>query len=69
MASPKQPKTYQAMADELDRLVACFESDQVDLDKAVTKYRQALELLAEMEKYLKTAENQVKKIAVKFDQG
>lgn len=67
MANAKQPRTYQQMAEELARLVDWFESDQVNLDEAVAKYEQAMELLAQMEAYLKTAENKVKKIAAKFD--
>ena len=55
------------MADELNQLVSWFESDVVNLDEAVAKYEQALELLGQMESYLKTAQNKVKKIAVKFD--
>ncbi|HVS79043.1 MAG TPA: exodeoxyribonuclease VII small subunit [Candidatus Saccharimonadales bacterium] len=68
MASPKKNQTYQQMADELSGLVEWFESDLVNLDEAVDKYRQAMDLLDKMETHLKTAENQVKKIAAKFDQ-
>jgi exodeoxyribonuclease VII small subunit len=67
MTNPKKPKTYQQMDDELNELVEWFESDLVNLDEAVAKYEQAMELLQQMEIYLKTAENQVKKIAAKFD--
>lgn len=66
MATSK-PKTYQQLAEELNRLIEWFESDQLNLDEAVDKYEQAMELLQEMENHLKTAENKVKKIAVKFD--
>jgi len=67
MATSKKPKTYQQMADELDRLIEWFESDSVNLDEAVGKYERAMELLSQMEDFLKTTENRVKKIAVKFD--
>ncbi len=67
MASPKNPKNYQAMTDQLNQLVEWFETDQLDLDQAVDKYQQALELLKQMEDYIKTAENRVKRIAAKFD--
>ena len=67
MATSKKPKTYQQMADELNGLIEWFESDSVNLDEAVGKYEQAMELLAQMENFLKAAENKVKKIAVKFD--
>jgi exodeoxyribonuclease VII small subunit len=67
MATPKKTKSYQDMADELNRLVEWFESDSVNLDEAVEKYESAMELLRQMEDYLKTAENKVKKINAKFD--
>jgi len=67
MAKAKSNKTYQQMADELNGLIEWFEGDSVNLDEAVGKYEQAMELLVQMEDFLKTAENKVKKIAVKFD--
>lgn len=59
----KAPKSYQAMNTELAELMSWFEGEQVDLDEAVTKYDQAMKLLAEMEAYLNSAENKIKKIA------
>lgn len=58
----KEKSTAQLQA-ELDELIVWFESDKVDLDEAVTKYKQGTELIAELEKRLKTAENTIKKIA------
>jgi exodeoxyribonuclease VII small subunit len=55
------------MADELAQLVEWFESDAVNLDEAVEKYEQAMQLLKRMDDYLTTAENKVKKITAKFD--
>ncbi len=56
-------RNYQKMSAELAGVIEWFESDQVNLDEAVNKYEQALALIAEIEKYLKTAENKVKKIS------
>jgi exodeoxyribonuclease VII small subunit len=42
-----------------------FESGDTDIDEAVKKYEEATKLLDEMEKYLKTAENKIKKITTK----
>ena len=61
--------TYQQLSDELSQLIEWFESESVSLDEAVEKYEQAMELLKRMEEHLKSAENKVKKIAVKFDAG
>ena len=64
----KSVKTYRQMNEELAELMAWFESEQVDLDAAVSKYEQAMKLLAAMEAHLKTAQNKIKKIAAKFEQ-
>ncbi len=64
MAKSTQQKTYQEMSDELAELLAWFESEAVSLDDAIPKYEHALKLLQQMEKYLKSAENRVKKIKV-----
>ena len=66
MAKTKPTKTYQSMAEELNGLIEWFESDQVSLDEAVGRYEQAMRLLKEMEEFLKTTENKVKKIALQF---
>ena len=63
----KKAKTYQQLSEELADIMAWFESEQVDLDKAVEQYAKAMSLIAEMEDYLKTAENKVKKIVAKFE--
>jgi exodeoxyribonuclease VII small subunit len=68
MSAKSKPKDYQQMAQELADLINWFESDDVNLDEAIVKYEQAIELLGQMENYLKTAENKIKKITAKFDQ-
>jgi exodeoxyribonuclease VII small subunit len=67
MATTKKPKSYQQMADELAGLIEWFESSSVNLDEAVSKYEQAMQLVEQMENYLKSAENKIKKITLKFD--
>ena len=67
MPKPKAAKNYQQLSDEFTELVAWFESDKVNLDEAIAKYEQSMELLAQMETYLKTAANKIKKITAKFD--
>jgi len=57
------------MSTELAAIIDWFESDQVNLDDAVIKYSRALKLVTEIETYLKTAENKVKKISTSHDQG
>jgi exodeoxyribonuclease VII small subunit len=51
------------MASELDQIMQWFESGDIDIDEAINKYEEARKLIVEMEKYLKTAENKIKKIS------
>jgi exodeoxyribonuclease VII small subunit len=68
MAKPAKKiiKTYVQLSNELSEILQWFENENLDLDKAVAKYEQAIKLLAEMESYLQTAENKVKKISAHF---
>lgn len=63
-ADIKRP--YQQLTNELDEIVEWFESDRVNLDEAIIKYEQAVALIAEIEKYLKTVENKIHKISGKL---
>jgi exodeoxyribonuclease VII small subunit len=58
-------KSYREMAEQLEQIMAWFESGDIDIDEAVKKYEEATKLLEQMEKYLKTAENKIKKITTK----
>lgn len=63
MATAKtDKKNYQQLAAELAAIIDWFEAGDVNLDQAIAKYEQAVKLIAEMETYLKTAENKLKKI-------
>jgi exodeoxyribonuclease VII small subunit len=57
-------RNYQNMSDELAKIIDWFEGDQVNLDQAIIKYEQALKLIAKIERYLRTAENKIKKISL-----
>jgi exodeoxyribonuclease VII small subunit len=60
----KAAKSYREMTTELDEILLWFESGDVDLDEAVAKYEEAAQLIEQMEKYLKSAENKIRKITV-----
>jgi exodeoxyribonuclease VII small subunit len=62
-SSKAAQKSYREMAEQLDQIMLWFESGDIDIDEAVKKYEEASELISEMEKYLKTAENKIKKIS------
>ena len=59
----KDKRDYQAMSADLAKITEWFESDQVALDEAVIRYEQAIVLIAEIENYLMSVENKVKKIS------
>ena len=56
---PKQP-TYQSLKNELDTIMAELQRDDLDVDLALQHYKRGLELVKQLEQYLKTAENQIK---------
>jgi exodeoxyribonuclease VII small subunit len=58
-------KSYKEMSKRLEEIMLWFESGEVDVDEAIKKYEEATKLLDEMEKYLKTAGNKIKKISAK----
>lgn len=57
---------YQTLTTELQAIIDWFESGQVDIDEAVVKYQKALELIKQIETYLKTTENKIQKINKNF---
>lgn len=52
---------------ELEQIVEWFESDDVDLDKALAKFERGMELAADLKKHLQSVDNKVEKIKQKFD--
>lgn len=62
-------KTIQDMTDELEQLLAWFESDDVTVEHAVEKYKAATELTAAIEERLKTAKNEIKLIKKKYSEA
>ncbi|MEX1995300.1 MAG: exodeoxyribonuclease VII small subunit [Candidatus Saccharimonadales bacterium] len=68
MAANKSSKnmSYRQMSHELARIMEWFEAGDVDLDQALVKYEEAIQILGQMEIYLKTAENKIKKITARL---
>ncbi|TAK88805.1 exodeoxyribonuclease VII small subunit [Patescibacteria group bacterium] len=52
---------------ELEAITEWFESDEVDLDAALTKFERGMELASELKKELGEVENRVEKIKQRFD--
>ena len=59
-------RDYQTMNAELGEIIDWFESDKVNLDEAIVKHEKALVLIAEIEKYLESAEIKITKITTRF---
>jgi exodeoxyribonuclease VII small subunit len=53
---------YRALSGELEAIVTDLQQDDIDVDLAMQKYERGLELIAQLEKYLKTAENKIEKL-------
>ncbi len=60
------PKNYQQLERQLAEIIAWFESGNAQVDQAIAKYEQALKIIAQIENYLKTAENRLRKINAKL---
>lgn len=65
MASKTEP-SYQEMARELDDILLELQQEDLDVDQAVKQYERGLELVRQLETYLKTAENKVKELKATF---
>lgn len=65
MTKPKQ--TYQELKSQLDEVMQQLQREDLDIDKAIEYYQKGLELVRDIETYLKTAENKVTEIKAKFN--
>ena len=54
---------YQALSQDLENIVAQLNEDGIDVDEAMQLFERGQELITELEKYLKSAENKIQKIA------
>lgn len=55
----RQAKTYQQLKQELEAVLANLQADNLDVDAAVAQYERGRQLIAQLQEYLKTAENKV----------
>lgn len=65
MAKAK-PQTYEEMKRELDGLMLELQREDIGVDQALHYYERGLELVKQIEEYLKTAENQLVKLKAGF---
>lgn len=53
---------YQALKAELDTVLDNLQQPDTDVDAALKGYQRGLELIGQLENYLKTAENEIVKL-------
>lgn len=58
---------YRKLSDELDTVLEGLQTADLDIDEAVAKYERGMQIVKDLEGYLKTAENKVAKIKASFD--
>ena len=61
-----QLKTYFQMQVELDEILSWFNRENTDIDEALVLYERAMKLIADMEAYLRSSGNKLKKINSRF---
>ncbi len=57
---------YNKLNAELDNIMLSLESSELDIDEAAKLYERGMEIIQEIDKYLKTAENTVTKVKAKW---
>jgi exodeoxyribonuclease VII small subunit len=57
---------YEQLKTELDKIMVELQNEDLDVDAALKHYQRGLELVQKLEKYLETAENQVRELKAKF---
>ncbi len=67
-STAKQPN-YQALKAELEEVLAKLQTEDLDVDQALILYQRGLELVQQLDAYLKTAENTVKELKARFNKG
>jgi len=56
---------YEALQAELDQLMAELQREDLDVDTALQHYQRGLELIEQLQDYLKTAENRLTELTSK----
>ena len=62
MSSRKTTKTYSELRKELDDALAWFESEEMEVDEVIDRYKKAVLLTKELEEFLIESENSLKKL-------
>lgn len=63
----KEMKTTGELQTELEAIVAWFESDEADIDKAQSQYERGLEIAKQLEDRLSQTKNNITKLKQTFE--
>jgi exodeoxyribonuclease VII small subunit len=66
MTKKAEVPDYQTLKNELDAVMAELQSEDLDIDRALTLYKRGLELVTQLKKHLKAAENIITELKAKF---
>ncbi len=64
--NPKPASTFRDKLQELDKITAALESDDIDLQAAITAFERGTKLAADLQDQLDKAEQQIETIRQKF---
>lgn len=67
MSKPEKNKSITALIEELEELVAWFDTDDFSLEEALIKYKKAEELAHVIEEQLDHMKNEIVTIKQRFD--
>lgn len=65
--SSKQSRNYRELNLELESIMLQLQREDLDIDEALQGYERGLQLIKELETYLKTAQNQIVELQAKFN--
>lgn len=58
---------YKALSTELDEILAKLQSSDLDVDESVALYERGMKITKDLDRYLQTAENKVRKIKADWE--
>lgn len=67
MTKAQSPIDYESLRQELDAVLDELQREDLSVDAALARYQRGLELVQQLEAYLKTAENTVTELKAAFD--
>lgn len=63
----KPARNYQELSTELDTVLEALQAPDLDVDQAMELYERGQKVVAELEKYLQSAENKIRNLSAADD--